>query len=114
MKRKILSCGVVMGSVIVAGVEGQRLLGTTAAAQTSRDRAGGVPTFQVDPSWPKVPSKWKLGDASSIGIDAQDRDLRRITSQVGKHGLPLQVFILGGHRLAHLRLSGCRRGRLSR
>ena len=35
--------------------------------------AGGVPMFQVDPSWPKVPAKWKLGDASSIGIDAQDR-----------------------------------------
>jgi len=35
--------------------------------------AGGVPTFQVDPSWPNVPAKWKLGDASSIAIDAQDR-----------------------------------------
>jgi DNA-binding beta-propeller fold protein YncE len=36
-------------------------------------RAGGVPMFHVDPAWPKVPAKWKLGDASSIGIDAQDR-----------------------------------------
>jgi DNA-binding beta-propeller fold protein YncE len=34
---------------------------------------GGVPTFEVDPAWPKVPPQWKLGDASSIAVDAQDR-----------------------------------------
>ncbi len=73
MKRKILSCTVLMASVIAASVEGPRLLRTAAAAQTSAARAGGVPMFQLDPSWPKVPAKWKLGDASSIGIDAQDR-----------------------------------------
>jgi hypothetical protein len=27
--------------------------------------------FEVDLSWPKVPDKWKLGDVSSISIDAQ-------------------------------------------
>jgi len=31
-----------------------------------------VPTFEVDRTWPKVPAKWKLGDPSSIAIDAQD------------------------------------------
>ncbi len=31
-----------------------------------------LPTFAVDPSWPKVPDKYKLGDISSIAIDAQD------------------------------------------
>ena len=73
MKRKILSCAVLMALVIVASVEAQRILSTTVAAQTAGARVGGVPMFQVDPSWPKVPAKWKLGDASSIGIDAQDR-----------------------------------------
>jgi DNA-binding beta-propeller fold protein YncE len=34
--------------------------------------AAAVPVFEVDPSWPKVPAKWKLGDASSIAVDAQD------------------------------------------
>jgi len=43
------------------------LLVTAAAAQ---DRS--LPQFEVDPSWPKVPEKWKLGDASSFAIDAQD------------------------------------------
>jgi len=72
MKDKVLNCAVLIALVIVASVEGQRLLSTTAAAQTPATRAGGLPMFQVDPSWPKVPAKWKLGDASSIGIDAQD------------------------------------------
>ena len=31
-----------------------------------------VPTFAVDPSWAKVPDKYRLGDISSIAIDAQD------------------------------------------
>jgi len=31
-----------------------------------------LPVFEVDHAWPKVPAKWKLGDASSIAIDAQD------------------------------------------
>jgi DNA-binding beta-propeller fold protein YncE len=39
------------------------------AAQGS---ASTLPTFEVDRSWPKVPAKWKLGDASSFAIDAQD------------------------------------------
>ena len=34
--------------------------------------AQSVPVFEVDPAWPRVPEKWKLGDASSIAIDAQD------------------------------------------
>ena len=31
-----------------------------------------LPIFEVDRAWPKVPPQWKLGDASSIAIDAQD------------------------------------------
>jgi hypothetical protein len=45
-------------------------LATHASAQSQPPRA--VPTFAVDASWPKVPPQWKLGDASSIAIDAQD------------------------------------------
>jgi DNA-binding beta-propeller fold protein YncE len=40
--------------------------GGTVTAQTS------LPTFEVDKAWPKVPAKWKLGDASSFAIDAKD------------------------------------------
>jgi hypothetical protein len=31
-----------------------------------------LPVFEVDRAWPKVPAQWKLGDPSSIAIDAQD------------------------------------------
>ena len=47
---KILSSAVVMSSVVVIAVG-------TAAAQTAKVPAGGVPTFEVDSSWPKVPAK---------------------------------------------------------
>jgi NHL repeat len=72
MKRKVLQSTVLMAVVIFAGVQGRQHMVTPLAAQSSPDRATAVPMFQVDPSWPKVPAKWKLGDASSIGIDAAD------------------------------------------
>jgi hypothetical protein len=42
-------------------------LSTNVSAQ-----ARSLPIFEVDPTWPKVPEKWKLGDPSSFAIDAQD------------------------------------------
>jgi hypothetical protein len=27
---------------------------------------GGVPQFQIDPDWPKIPSKWKVGFGSAV------------------------------------------------
>ena len=46
------------------------IVATPAGAQSPKPRA--VPTFEVDASWPKVPPQWKLGDASSVAVDAQD------------------------------------------
>src|SRR5262245_12074837 len=31
-----------------------------------------VPQFRVDPSWPKIPNNWQLGQVASVSIDAQD------------------------------------------
>ncbi len=42
----------------------------TAAVLPAQSRS--LPTFEVEKSWPKVPAKWKLGDASSMAIDAKD------------------------------------------
>ena len=55
---------------IVPLVAAALLFPAAANAQSQPPRA--IPTFAVDASWPKVPSQWKLGDASSIAIDAQD------------------------------------------
>jgi hypothetical protein len=68
--RANLPCAVLLASAIAA--HAPLLSGTDAAAQTAPAQARSMPTFEVDPSWPKVPPQWKLGDASSIGIDAQD------------------------------------------
>jgi hypothetical protein len=46
------------------------VLGLSPLAQGPQTR--GLPTFEVDPAWPQVPAKWKLGDPSSFAIDAQD------------------------------------------
>jgi hypothetical protein len=64
------------------GIAGLTLVGTVIglvswvpaplAAQAFKARAEKVPIFQVDPSWPKIPSKWVLGEVSSVAVDAQD------------------------------------------
>jgi hypothetical protein len=56
-----------IAALILAGLAAPTLLAGPAAAQTR-----SLPVFEVDASWPKVPEKWKLGDASSFAIDAQD------------------------------------------
>ena len=46
------------------------LFAGAAAAQSAPARS--MPVFEVDKAWPKVPPQWKLGEPSSIGVDAQD------------------------------------------
>ena len=53
---------------IIAACATSWLMSCPAVAQSPQARA--LPTFAVDPSWPKVPDRYKLGDISSIAIDA--------------------------------------------
>jgi hypothetical protein len=62
MKINSLGSAVMMAALIATG--------HTFAAETSAARS--LPLFEVDTAWPKIPAKWKLGDASSVAIDAQD------------------------------------------
>mgnify|MGYP003704058973 CR=1 FL=1 len=55
-------------AVVVAGFAGLPFATPAYAA----DAARSLPVFEVDPAWPKIPPKWKLGDPSSIAFDAQD------------------------------------------
>jgi DNA-binding beta-propeller fold protein YncE len=71
MKLKIFFCFLVISSVVI-NLEARRP-SSPKAGQSQKVQAEAVPLFKVDPAWPKVPAKWKLGDASSIGIDSQDR-----------------------------------------
>jgi DNA-binding beta-propeller fold protein YncE len=103
MKRTNLNRAVVLASVLMAGIGATSLCGTEAAAQTSPAPARSVPTFEVDPAWPKVPPQWKLGDASSIGVDAQDnlwvlhRPRTLKPEQAGSAAPPIMVFDAAGN-----------------
>jgi hypothetical protein len=76
-----------------------------AAAFTSSAFAAGVetPKFEIDPSWPKVPAKYKLGDASSIAVDAQDhiwvlhRPRTLPAAQASMAAPPIMIFDQAGN-----------------
>ncbi len=70
MKRSNLA-----GVVLLVLVGSQHLLSSAPAGQALQSPAGGVPMFELDPNWPKIPQRWKLGDVVSIGIDAQNHVL---------------------------------------
>jgi DNA-binding beta-propeller fold protein YncE len=65
MKSDALSRAMLTVSVVAATVA-SALFATQAVAQNRP-----VPTFTRDAAWPKVPSQWKLGDVSSIAVNAQ-------------------------------------------
>ncbi|MDA1184628.1 MAG: hypothetical protein O2930_08290 [Acidobacteria bacterium] len=62
--------GVALVSLALAGVGCQGASETEVAADAAPARS--IPTFSVDPDWPQVPAEWKLGDVSSVAIDADD------------------------------------------
>src|SRR6266566_3360951 len=72
MKRRTLVSIGVVAHLIAAGVPAAWLFTTKAAAQSPQAQARSVPVFEVDSAWPKLPPQWKVGDASSFAIDAQD------------------------------------------
>src|SRR6185295_6425572 len=44
----------------------------TAAAQLRIPTRSEVPSFRVDPAWPKIPNNWQFGQVASVSVDAQD------------------------------------------
>jgi DNA-binding beta-propeller fold protein YncE len=48
------------------------LVGQAPSAQAPHIGEGGLPQFEKDPAWPKVPSKWKMGFGSAVTADEQD------------------------------------------
>src|SRR5438309_9000971 len=44
----------------------------TALPQMAVAQGRAIPQFEVDKGWPKVPANMKVGDVSSIAIDAKD------------------------------------------
>ncbi len=46
--------------------------GATALESLSQTSSSGVPAFEVDPRWPKLPKQWILGQVSGVAVDARD------------------------------------------
>jgi len=72
MKRKCVSWAVLIALAGAVAVKEKWLSKTAVLAQATPPQGRSLPIFEVDRSWPKVPPQWKLGDASSIAIDARD------------------------------------------
>jgi DNA-binding beta-propeller fold protein YncE len=72
MKRNCVKWAL-LGALIVAAAMGEQWLSSAAFSAQAAQRPGrSLPIFEVDHSWPNVPAKWRLGDASSVAIDAED------------------------------------------
>ena len=59
--RVLLAASVTLVGLVVLRMD------TTAAELAVAGRE--IPTFQVDPSWPTIPSKWSLGPVSGLTVD---------------------------------------------
>jgi hypothetical protein len=96
----------VFGKLVLSAVAGYLVVGAAARVvevTTLAQSGGGLPTFVVDSSWPKVPSQWRLGDPSSFAVDAQDRVWllhrpRTLTGEAAaKAAPPVMVFDAAGN-----------------
>src|SRR5262245_66100107 len=63
---------VLIALFVIAGIGVQRFFSATSTPQSTPAPGRSLPTFEVDRAWPKVPPQWKLGDPSSVAIDARD------------------------------------------
>jgi len=72
MKRTGICLAVLTGLVVIAGADATWVSRAALAAQAAQAKTRGLPMFEVDRAWPKVPAKWKTGDPSSFAVDAQD------------------------------------------
>jgi hypothetical protein len=87
-----------IGFLVAAAAQAAWLLGTSAAAQSPQAPARPLPVFEVDSAWPNLPPQWKVGDASSFAIDAQDnvwllhRPRTLKPEDAGRAAPPVMVF----------------------
>jgi DNA-binding beta-propeller fold protein YncE len=97
MKRTICAgvAFVAVGALVIAGSH------RTAAAQARQTSTREVPKFEVDPSWPKIPNGWTLGQVASAAADDQDHvwilHRPRVVRPDQKTGPPVMEFDAAGN-----------------
>lgn len=75
MKRGVLMGFISIGMLFLWSVSHRSLLAIMHAqstAETPHIGEGGLPRFQKDLTWPRVPSKWKMGFGTAVAIDVDD------------------------------------------
>jgi len=72
MKHKAVFNTFLIAAAYLAALGCQRPAEVERTAQATSVPTALVPTFRVDPNWPQVPAEWRLGEISSIAIDAHD------------------------------------------
>src|ERR1700680_1973855 len=72
MNRSLLTGCVLLGTFALWIVPrfASPVLGQTKSAPAPHIGEGGLPQFEKDPAWPKLPSKWKMGFGSAVAVDA--------------------------------------------
>src|SRR5690348_12819635 len=97
MKRRTAAsalASLALGSALILG-------GCSAPPMSAETRE--VPRFEVDPSWPKLPSKWVFGQVSSVSIDERghawilQRPSTVRTDQKGRSAPPVLEFDEAGN-----------------
>jgi hypothetical protein len=73
MKRTVIGLAVVVVLLVWVILR----LSTPVSGQAASEQAphigeGGLPQFERDLAWPKVPAKWKVGHVSAVSFDADD------------------------------------------
>ena len=74
MKRSGL-IGLILAEIILSWViarPSQPAFGQGASTQAPHFGEGGLPQFEKDPDFPKVPAKWRMGFGSDVAVDAQN------------------------------------------
>ena len=72
MIRQVLLIAAVVTAVGMTGAGCQQPAEIESSTPTANTAAAMIPTFRTDPNWPQVPGQWRLGEVSSIAIDAED------------------------------------------
>lgn len=62
----------VMLAVFALGFLGCQSAPESDVAESVPEPDPGIPTFEVDPSWPMMPNDWVLGSVASVAVDADD------------------------------------------
>lgn len=68
MKSTVLYGATLIVSIVLSGAGCQQ----SPDEAVDRTSARRVPTFRADHDWPQLPAQWRLGEVSSIAIDAED------------------------------------------